>query len=172
MAEGEVLFIGDSLTEWFDWAGRFPAHRVQNMGISGETVEGLLDRVGRAIDACANAEMVFVMTGINNVAMDDVSFLPSYRRIVRSLRQGLPGARIYVQSVLPALLPWTDPGVIGRINVQLSEMAGDEGAEYLDIHSHFTRAGVRECLSPDGVHLSPWGYEVWALALSGTLKSG
>ena len=44
-------------------------------------------------------------------------------------------------------------------------MAAGAGAGYLDIYAHFIRAGVAECLSPDGVHLGDRGYEVWSGAL-------
>jgi len=30
-----IAFIGDSLTEYFDWQNRFPEYEVMNLGIAG-----------------------------------------------------------------------------------------------------------------------------------------
>jgi len=43
MQQKTILFIGDSLTEFFDWQKRFPGHKVVNLGSAGETVETLFD---------------------------------------------------------------------------------------------------------------------------------
>ncbi|HDH01537.1 MAG TPA: GDSL family lipase, partial [Nitrospirae bacterium] len=41
----DILFLGHSLIEFFDWQTRFPDHRVASLGVAGETVEGLLSRL-------------------------------------------------------------------------------------------------------------------------------
>ncbi|MDF1614974.1 hypothetical protein [Desulfurivibrio dismutans] len=35
----ELVFAGDSLIEYYDWAARFPQHRVHNQGWSGAVAE-------------------------------------------------------------------------------------------------------------------------------------
>jgi hypothetical protein len=37
-----ILFLGHSLIEFFDWQKRFPDHLAVNLGKAGESVEGLL----------------------------------------------------------------------------------------------------------------------------------
>ena len=63
-----LVFIGDSLTQWGDWERRFPGYQVTNLGISGETVEGLLARRARIRARIENPDVIFLMTGINNLA--------------------------------------------------------------------------------------------------------
>ena len=83
-----LVFIGDSLTEWGDWEQRFPGYNVTNLGISGETVEGLLARRERIRTKIENPDFVFLMTGINNIATGHYDIFPPYREIVRnSLRK-------------------------------------------------------------------------------------
>lgn len=161
----EIIMIGDSLIEWFDWAGRFPGHKVNNLGISGETVEMLLDRLPLVIERHPRADLVFIMTGINNVAMDDTGIVFPYRSVLRRLRDGYPDAEFYVHSLLPTLLPWINDSTIRSMNELLEEMAGDLGATFIDAYSVFKDRGVRECLQDDGVHVSPAGYEAWSAAL-------
>ena len=40
-----LLFIGDSLIQFFDWQKRFPAYQITNLGVAGESVQGLLARI-------------------------------------------------------------------------------------------------------------------------------
>jgi lysophospholipase L1-like esterase len=70
-----ILFLGHSLIEFFDWQKRFPAHTVRNLGVAGESVEGLLSRLDGIIKTYPEADLIFIMTGINNIAMEDFDFL-------------------------------------------------------------------------------------------------
>ncbi|TAN43468.1 MAG: GDSL family lipase [Nitrospirae bacterium] len=160
-----LLFIGDSLIEFFDWAGRFPKDIVYNLGVAGETVEGLHRRLERIFRSAAAVGTVLIMSGINNLAMDDRDFVPTYRYIVRELSGHYPSARIFVQSLLPVLYLGIANDDITGVNRLLKEMAAAEGAFYADIHSLFLGESgdpAQDLLSEDGVHLSDEGYRVWA----------
>jgi lysophospholipase L1-like esterase len=166
----DIILAGDSLIEYYDWQGRFPSHRVTNLGISGETVEGLLRRTGRIITGHPPSDLVFLMSGINNLAMEDSGFTGAYRQVVEGFSSAWPGARIYVNSLLPTLLPWIPPGDITTINLSLKKLAAGTGALYLDVHALFLKAGVKECLLEDGVHVSETGYTVWSGAIERILQ--
>ena len=161
----EIIFIGDSLIEWFDWDKRFPDHRVQNLGISGETIEMLLDRLPYVIEHHRKADMVFIMTGINNVAMEDTDIITPYRSIVKRLHEGYPEAELHLTSLLPTFLEWIPDKTILKLNSLIAELAGDSGSNFDDIYSLFKEEGVRDTLTDDGIHISPQGYEVWSEAL-------
>lgn len=168
MDSKRILFIGDSLTEFFDWQTRFPDHEVVNLGVAGETVEGLLFRAGEIIVRFSSPDLIFLMTGINNIAMEDLDFLDSYGKIVERLSAAYPGAHLFVQSILPVLLPWIGDESVPAVNRSLKELADEKGAEYLDVYRFFVGAdgrAVKEYLLPDGVHLSDKGYTVWAKAV-------
>ncbi len=64
-----LLFIGDSLIEYFDWQERFPKNSVYNMGVAGETVEGLYARLQVVYLQLDTPDAIFIMSGINNLAM-------------------------------------------------------------------------------------------------------
>jgi lysophospholipase L1-like esterase len=132
-----LVFIGDSLTEWFDWQRRFPEHHVINLGISGEQVEGLLDRVDRIRKQLDNPDYIFLMTGINNIVLGQYGITGPYRDIVRNLTTWYKKAIIVVQSILPVSLEWISNDTIKETNVHLEQIAHEYGAEYLDIHSLF-----------------------------------
>ena len=163
-----ILFIGDSLVEFFDWQGRFPGHTIANLGIAGETVEGLYSRIGKIIRQYPSPDLVLIMTGINNVAMEDLGFLDSYRGIIKALSFAYPHARIVLHTLLPTLLPWIPNERIQDVNRSLHQIAHEMNTELLDLYPFFVSPQgnpARDYLLPDGVHLAEKGYARWAEAL-------
>ena len=163
-----LVFIGDSLTEWYDWQERFPSYRVTNLGISGETVEELLDRRDHIRERVNDPDIIFLMTGINNILSERYDITAAYREIVRNLTTWYKGAKVVVQSLLPVDMPWISNDTIKAINRHLSDLAREHDAEYLDVYSHFVDENgkpIPRLLSDDGVHLASKGYEVWAEAV-------
>lgn len=170
----KIAFIGDSLTEYFNWHDRFPEYEAMNLGISGETVEGLLGRMNEITSSIVRPDFIFIMTGINNIAMEDFDILESYRKIVSELSSKFKGAVIVVQSILPVSLSWIDNREIKAINMRLKEIADEFNADYLDLFSLFVDSNGKprnDYLLDDGVHLSDKGYDVWADAVENFLKA-
>ncbi len=168
MHSKDILFLGHSLVEFFDWQTRFPDHRVASLGVAGETVAGLLSRIDGIIREYPYADLIFIMTGTNNVAMEDFDFLDVYREIIEKLSAAYPKAGIYLHSILPIGLEWITGEDIQRVNQSIKEMTGETRAGFLDIYSLFTDQegkAVKDYFLEDGVHLSDKGYSVWTGAL-------
>ena len=164
----EILFLGHSLVEYFDWQRRFPGHRVRNFGVAGETTGGLLARVDGIAADCPGADAVLVMTGTNDVLMEDPSFTEVYLLLAEKLRESYPGVRIVLHAILPANPEWVRPAVIRGANREIEQIARVTGTEFFDLTGRFLddRGGVRlELLLEDGVHLSDEGYRAWSDAL-------
>jgi len=164
MHSKDILFLGHSLINFFDWQARFPDHRVASLGVPGETVEGLLSRINGIIREYPHADLIFIMTGTNNVAMEEYDFLDAYREIIEKLSAAYPKAVIYVHSILPIMLEWIAGEDIQRVNQSIKEMTGKTGAGFLDIYRLFTDQegkAVKDYFLEDGVHLSDKGYSVW-----------
>lgn len=168
-----ILFLGDSLIEYFDWKDRLPEHNVANLGIAGESVEGLLSRVVKIKDAFPDADIIFIMTGINNVAMGDLEFFDFYKVIIEKLTSFYPNAKIYVHSLLPAAVSFISKDSIMKANEFLKELARSQGVEYVDIHNRFVDTkgnAINENLMDDGVHISSAGYDVWLNVVEGIIN--
>jgi lysophospholipase L1-like esterase len=168
-----LVFIGDSLTQWGDWERRFPGYQVSNLGISGETVEGLLARRERIRTQIENPDFIFLMTGINNIATDQYDIIPPYREIVRNLTTWYKQATVVVQSLLPVEFEWISNNVIKEANRRIEEISREFSAEYLDVYRLFVDAEgtpLSGYLSDDGVHLAGNGYDAWAKEVERFLK--
>ncbi|MEH1967138.1 MULTISPECIES: SGNH/GDSL hydrolase family protein [unclassified Nostoc] len=161
------ILVGDSLSMWFP-REKLPAGKLWlNQGISGDTSTGVLKRLGAF--SATRPDVIYIMAGINDLrkGASDETILRNYRRIVRRLRQAHPQAQIIVQSILPTRLPKLSNSRIRHINTQLTQIAKQEGANYLNIYSWFTdmEGNLRPELTTDGLHLSQEGYDVWRTAL-------
>lgn len=167
----QFLFIGDSLIEFFNWQKRFPDYQVHNFGSAGETAEGLFSRLPGIINRVTEPDLVMIMTGINNIAMEDYGFLFTYEKIIGLLRESYGQAAIVMTSLLPIELFFLGEAV-PRVNKRLAETARNMHIIYLDLYPLFldeVATPVKAFYDADGVHLSPEGYEVWARALENTV---
>jgi lysophospholipase L1-like esterase len=160
-----LVFIGDSLTEWYNWQIRFPKYCTTNLGISGEPVESLLDRRDRIRASIDDPDFIFIMTGINNIVMEQYDIAGSYHEIVRNLSTWYKKSIVVIQSILPVALESISNNIIRDINRHLEQIAREFSAEYLDVYSLFIDSNGNpkyEYFQDDGVHLTSEGYDVWA----------
>lgn len=158
---GGVAFVGDSLTDAMRWSEAFPSRRVRNFGVNADTVQGVVNRIDQVI--AAEPAQVFIMVGTNDIAAGRTSdeIAGGYATLLDRLKEGLPHARIYVQSVLPREAP--RDGVVREVNARLAVLARDRGAEYIDLHSRFAVEGGRidPRVTLDDLHLAGEGYARW-----------
>lgn len=167
-----ILFVGDSLIEYLDWQERFPDHTVMNLGAAGESVQGLLSRTVIIKEICSEADLIFIMSGINNVAMDDNDFIDVYKVIIEKLSILYPDARIFINSLLPVSVDFISNELIQRTNEFLKILADKMNVFYLDIYRKFIDTKgmpIREYLLEDGVHLSRTGYAVWSRVIGNAI---
>jgi lysophospholipase L1-like esterase len=146
---------------------------VINLGIAGETVEGLLGRMDAICASMSSPDFIFLMTGVNNIAMEEFGVTDLYREILNSITSCFRHAKVVVQSILPVRLPWVENERIAEINLSLRELSEQFAAAYLDLYSIFTDLDgtpVAGYLLEDGVHLSARGYAKWADAVEQFLK--
>ena len=163
----QFLFIGDSLIEFFNWHRRFQNDQVYNFGSAGETAEGLFARLPGIIRRVQPPNLVMIMTGTNNIAMEDYGFLLTYEKIIGLLQKNYPRATIVMTSLLPIELFFLGDAV-PRVNRRLQDIARLHNIFFLDLYPLFLgedSKAVTAYYEADGVHLSEEGYDVWARAL-------
>ncbi|KAF3886641.1 MULTISPECIES: SGNH/GDSL hydrolase family protein [Nostocales] len=161
------ILLGDSLSLWFPQES-LPSDRLWlNQGISGDTSGGIVKRLSAF--SATKPDVIYVMAGINDLrrGLTDEVILRNHRKMLRSLRESHPHAKIFVQSILPTRLPNIPNKRVRNINHHLALIAKQENAYYLNLYQWFIdfRGNLREELTTDGLHLSREGYEVWQSAL-------
>lgn len=166
-----VVMVGDSLTELCGCNGSFSNLGVANLGIAGDTVKGVLNRLDTVTRA--RPRKVFLMIGINDLtdqrkAGDLSAILDDYEEILLLIHEQSPATQTYVQSVLPFNTDITgtkfDNDVIVAFNSELRNMTEriGNGVCYLDLYSRFADNGQLNSLyTDDGVHLNGNGCSLW-----------
>lgn len=167
----KLLFLGDSLIEFYDWQARFPSHTAINAGLAGETVTGLLASLPRLLRRCPDPDRVFLMIGANNLLMEDYAFLPDYERILVELTTIIAPERITITGLPPFMASHLAPSAIPRMNAGLHQLSLAKKTAFLDLFSAFNTEAqtAAACFSDDGVHLSDLGYAIWSARLADTL---
>ena len=164
----KVLFIGDSLTEWFELDRFFPDLHIINEGIAGDTTYGVLERLDSINDI--RADKIFLMIGINDVfngfQKDDI--IENQELIIEQILTHINGTEFIVQSLLPVNESMLgSPGYLNKlisyINKELKAHCEARKLTYLDLYPAFLEGDeMKREYTTDGGHLSPAGYALWA----------
>ncbi|WP_307446453.1 MULTISPECIES: SGNH/GDSL hydrolase family protein [Chryseobacterium] len=190
------LFFGDSITYgeydgvfggWVDIVKRYALQKYNegshelilfNLGIGGETTEGLLRRISPEMEArnAADGNIVFIGYGANDLVIKDGIQLVDAELFEQNVVSAVQHARRYTEDIyLISILPiskFVDGVVVAsgkqrtngdviRYNSILKNIACELNLSYLDFHSAFEQD--RELLlSADGVHPNEKGYGMMA----------
>jgi lysophospholipase L1-like esterase len=173
-----VLFLGDSLTNRWNWheflADLTPA-LVLNRGLSGDTVAQLLARMDDTVPPQAHIQRAFVMIGINDLLRRHYhlpTFIAHYDALVERLRATVAPDNICLLSLLPTRWQAVSNEVVHTTNTQLGRLAQAKGLCYIDLYPDFVDATgqLAAPLTDDGLHLSVEGYQRWIAAITPYLR--
>ena len=163
--KADIVFFGDSLTYYGDFASVFPNKVVCNLGLKGDTLDGMMDRIEQV--RLVQPQKVFLMAGINDVAKCEFDvFQERYNALLIALRGQLPLAEIIVQSLLPVndfdfSIGCTNTQII-RCNEVIYYLCDKYALEYLDLYNQNVQDNLLpKELTVDGIHLSTDAYEHW-----------
>jgi lysophospholipase L1-like esterase len=164
-SKADIVFFGDSLTYYGDFASVFPDKVVCNLGLQGDTIQGMIDRVEQV--KMLEPKQVFLMAGINDVTNCTAeSFGRQYETLVLKLKELLPDASIVIQSMLPVndrdfLISCNNEQIMICNNYILNISAKNE-IRFMDLFIEYVNSGgMPQSLTIDGIHLNSFGYNKW-----------
>ena len=161
LKQGELVVVGDSITEQGPWEDMFPDHAIRNRGIGGETTTGLLKRLDEIVSS--NPRALFLKIGTNDLTHGPgiAMSYTQYREIVSRIRTESPGTRLHLQSLLPRGVEYRES--VEDFNREIREIAGEFDATYIDLYPGFlARDGsIDNIYSSDELHLNGPGYALW-----------
>lgn len=167
-----IVFIGNSLTQYFELNEFFKNTNIKNRGIAGDFIDGVTNRLESVIQM--QPKKIFIEIGINDlgagISKDTVIF--KYQKLINLLVLKLPNTKIYVQSLFP-----TEIGSVNfpthctkkvnedivMINAELLKYSEQRQITFVDTYHSFVLNGVlNPKYSVDGVHLNGTAYKLWA----------
>ena len=171
----DVVMVGDGLTEYAgDWNKLLQWQHIRNRGIAGDRIKGVASRLHSVLQGKPKA--LFLMAGTNDILEKETlpTVLHDYIDLINLVRETSPETKLYVQSLLPVNETFSNEklsgmtNTIASFNVQLRHYCERHHVGYINIFKRFVRHGTNEMrreLTSDGLHLTPFGYKVWAFEL-------
>jgi acyl-CoA thioesterase-1 len=168
--ENRVVFLGDSITDFWTQRGRFfPGRPYLDRGISGQTTPQMLVRFRQDVIAL-RPKVVVILAGTNDVAGNTGPATPEMIEDNLTSMAELAkanGIKVVLASVTPVFdYPWK-PGLhpaekIAVLNAWIRGYAARTGCVYLDYFAAMSdgRQGMKAEYSDDGVHPNAAGYAV------------
>lgn len=160
----DVVFYGNSITSGSDFRKFFPDVSICNLGYPGDDLPGLRFRAYTI--AAVNPEKIFVMGGINCLKQTPLDiFTEQYSQMIKGVKEAVPEAHIYLQSILPV----KDKVLTKKVmdcNIIIDSLASAYGCQYIDLFPLYEKeGGMNLDYSKDGTHLKSEHYDKWANAI-------
>ncbi len=184
----DLIFLGDSITQGWEgvgkevWAKHYAPRRALNLGISGDRTQHVLWRLdhgnldGLVSPDGAGPKLIVLMIGTNNSNGDDntaAEIADGIKAIVEKLRARLPKTKILMLAIFPrGETPNPQRDKNAEASLLASKIGDGDMVHYLDIGARFLSPDgtLSKDIMPDGLHLSPRGYEIWAEAIDANVE--
>ena len=171
--KNEIIFLGDSITDFGRWSEMFQNINIKNRGIRADRTDGVLERLDEVVSSLPGK--VFIMIGVNDlIRKRKISeIISNYDNILKFIQKKSPQTEIFVQSVLPVnedirhrLGQARNDDVI-RLNADLKELCTKYGINFIDLFPLFSNDDdkLKEEYTLDGLHPNGKGYLVWKSAI-------
>jgi lysophospholipase L1-like esterase len=168
--KGEIIFLGNSITDIGEWAEIWQNKKVRNRGISGDNTFGVLARLDEVTSG--KPAKVFIMIGINDIAKEtpDSIIITNYKKIINRIQTESPKTKIIVQSILPTNNDFTEfkrhqnkTEHIVFINTALQNYCKEKLLVYVDLYTAFLddNKKLNKKYTNDGLHINGYGYMKW-----------
>jgi len=171
--EGDIVFIGDSITDGGCWDELFPGLNVKNRGINSDDTVGVLARLDDIIQYKPAA--IFILIGTNDLNWwayrHDKEILDNYREILRRCKESTPETKVFVESILPRAKRYANH--IRTLNLHLEKMADEFGYTFINLFPYFAdeTGALKAEYNNDHLHLMSTGYEQWIKILTPYLNN-
>lgn len=168
------LFLGDSITDYYDLDKYYEGYKVVNSGISGNQTSDILDDLQKRAYAY-NPSTIFLLIGTNDYIHNkkEDETVNNIKEIVEKLNKNLPNAKIYLESIYPVnntddkkiskpMVSIRNNTSIKKINSELKKYCNDKNCTYLDMYSLLEDkdGNLKLEYTKEGLHMSDKGYEV------------
>lgn len=166
--KGDIVMLGDSITDGGCWDELFPGMDIKNRGINGDDTVGVLGRIDDIV--CCQPAALFILIGTNDLNWwnyrHNNEILENYDKILARCNELSPATKVFVQSILPRKNKFSDH--ITNLNLGLEKLAEKYEYTYINLFSHFAdeSGALKAEFNNDHLHLMAPGYALWVKLLT------
>ena len=169
MGYTNYLFLGDSITDFYDLDKYYDNFPVVNSGVSGNTTDDILNDMKNRVYSY-NPSKVFLLIGTNDLiydkSIDDI--VSNIKKIIEEIKENKPQVEIYLESIYPVnkkinkdMVAARNNKDIKKINKKLNEYCENGNCTYIDIYNILIDGeNFSQEYTDDGLHPNDKGYEV------------
>ena len=171
--KGGVVFIGDSITEYYPLEEHYKYAYTHNRGIKNDMTLGVLNRLQTSVFDLEPSTLV-IMVGASdiNFIRSINSIVKTYKEIVYSAFDNMPTGDIYVMSVTPQNKDYEKNSSVNvdnnmkrirELNAKLEAFCDTCSATYINLFDLLVDENgyLDKAYSDDGFHLNDAGYQIW-----------
>ncbi len=180
----DILFEGDSITDWWQQAGPngganvmkkvFGDVKTANFAVAGDTTQGVIWGLQNGEGQGHKPKAVMLMIGTNNTGGNTgPEIAEGVGAVVFELRKDFPDAKILLLAIFPRGSGPNDPLRMKNeeANQIIAKLDDQQHVFFMNINSKFLdENGALIGFRPDNLHPVEAGYEAWAAAVADTLK--
>jgi len=180
----DILFEGDSITDWWQQRGPqggagvfsnyFGGVRVANFAVAGDTTQGVLWGLQNGEGQGHKPKAIMLMIGTNNSGGNSgPEIAEGVGAVVLEVRKDFPKAKILLLAIFPRGAGPSDPLRVKneQANKIVAKLDDRRHVFFKNINDKFLNAqGGLIGFRNDNLHPNAQGYETWASAVAPTLK--
>ena len=179
--DDNYLFLGDSITDFYDLDKYYEDMPVVNSGISGNQTKDILNNMKDRVYQY-NPSKVFLLIGTNDIQqkVDEDEIVDNIIEILKEIHENRPYAELYLEAIYPVdedrdgAQDRTNEEIMD-INKELKKYCNSHDVTYIDTFDLLKDPDsddvkLKEEYSKDGLHLSDSGYKVLTKELMKYLK--
>ena len=175
IVDNNYLFLGDSITDFYDLDKYYENYPVVNSGIAGNTTDDILKDMKKRVYQY-NPSKIFILIGTNDyqLAKGNESIKENLPKIIESIQENRPLAKIYIESIYPInrtkdnKIDLKMVGVRNNEDIEignefLKQLAKEKNLTYIDLYSILydeEDQGLKLEYTQEGLHITEEGYEV------------
>ncbi len=168
--KGDIIFLGNSISDGGEWSELFNDLRIKNRGISGDYSAGVIYRIDELTGR--KPAKIFLLIGINDLARNITadSLTKNLAWIADYIKTQSPGTALYIQSILPVSNNFGKFGnhtakaeQVRAVNAWLEQHERQYQYRYINLFDGFAdqEGKLDKRYTNDGLHLTGEGYAQW-----------
>lgn len=168
--QGGIVFLGDSLTDFFRLGDYFPDVETYNRGIAGNTTLQVLERIDDVI--ALKPRVLFLQIGVNDILRlsRKVASPQNLTDRIFEIAAAFPETKVYISSLYPInrkrsivskiICFRANNKRIMAVNQALATQCEERGYTYIDMYPRLLdeKGNMKRAYTLEGLHLTAEGY--------------
>lgn len=169
MKKENIVFLGDSIVDWYPIDEIFGNMPIVKSGIAGYKTTDILSRMDSMVYQY-NPTQVYLLIGTNDLNMEDMdkdNVVKNIQKIFKEIKKHRKNTKLYYQSIYPVNKSAPNSSAQNRsnedikyVNLKMKEFCDENNIVYIDMYDELADDDGNYDLeySKDGLHPNNLGY--------------